>query len=97
MFKLSGAEQSEKTKSLVNSKLLGQSRCLYVYATSLHLIKKKQKEIIVHTVYAFAPSMKTAVATETMICDLYVIFFNLYRGILVRKTTNKHQKVYKKG
>lgn len=50
-----------------------------------------------HTVYAFAPSMKTAVATKTMICDLYVIFFNLYRGILVRKTTNKHQKVYKKG
>ena len=60
-------------------------------------MKKKQKEIIVHTVYAFAPSMKTAVATKTMICDLYVIFFNLYRGILVRKTTNKHQKVYKKG
>lgn len=59
--------------------------------------KEKAKRNNSAYLYAFAPSMKTAVATKTMICDLYVIFFNLYRGILVRKITNKHQKVYKKG
>lgn len=54
--------------------------------------------MIMHTVYAFAPSMKTAVTTKTMICDLYVIFFiYIISGYFSKKKSNNHQTVCTNG